>query len=88
MNTKLTLNIEKDIIEKAKSYAKDQKISLSKMIEAYLRSLTQKMVKEEKAKKRIEVTPLVESLSGIISLSENDKDYKNDYAEFLNDKYK
>lgn len=32
MTTKLTLNIEKDIIEYAKSYAKENNVSLSKLI--------------------------------------------------------
>ena len=33
MNTKLTLTIEQDVIEKAKKYAKDKVRSLSSLIE-------------------------------------------------------
>ncbi len=40
MNTKLTLTIEKSVIEKAKAYAKGSGRSLSDLIEAYLRNLT------------------------------------------------
>ncbi|PCE63870.1 DUF6364 family protein [Sediminicola luteus] len=40
MNTKLTLSIEQEIIEKAKMYAKSNNRSLSDLIESYLRSLT------------------------------------------------
>jgi len=40
MNTKLTLNLDKDIIEEAKFYAKRNKLSLSKLIENYLGSLS------------------------------------------------
>ena len=40
MNSKLTLNVDKIVIEQAKAYAKSQKISLSRLIESYLASLT------------------------------------------------
>ena len=42
MNTKLTLNLDKEIINEAKIYAKSHSVSLSKLIENYLNSLTQK----------------------------------------------
>ena len=42
MNTKLTLTIERDIIERAKNYAKDKNRSLSDIIENYLKILTDK----------------------------------------------
>ena len=80
MDTKLTLKLDKHIIESAKKYAKDKKISLSKLIETYLKSITKES--EEKA----DITPFVESLSGVIHLSESD--YKKDYSDYLNEKYK
>ncbi|MGB1451779.1 MAG: DUF6364 family protein, partial [Marinirhabdus sp.] len=40
MNTKLTLTIERKIIEKAKNYAKGKNRSLSDIIENYLKTLT------------------------------------------------
>jgi hypothetical protein len=57
MDSKLTLSLNKAVIEKAKEYAKSQKISLSRLIEAYLDSLTTKKAKE------IEITPLVKNLN-------------------------
>ena len=42
MNTKLTLNLDKNIIKSAKEYAKNRKVSLSQLIENYLNSLTKK----------------------------------------------
>lgn len=39
MNTKLTLTIEKTVIEKAKNYAKKSGRSLSDLIESYLQRL-------------------------------------------------
>lgn len=81
MDTKLTLNLNKAIIEKAKDYAKSHNISLSRLIESYLASLISKKGSE------IEITPLVESLSGVIDL-DTDFDYKTDYTDYLMDKYK
>ena len=83
METKLTLRLNDSVIERAKIYAKSQRISLSKMIESYLDSLTRE--KERDNKKSI--TPLVESLSGVIDLPP-DFDYKNEYADYLIEKYK
>ena len=81
MDTKLTLNVDKNVIEQAKEYAKSHKISLSRLIESYLSSLNDKKDKE------IEITPLVKSLSGVIKL-ENDFDYKESYTNYLIEKYK
>lgn len=81
METKLTLRLNKSVIDKAKDYAQLHKISLSKMIESYLDSIT----KQDKT--AAEISPLVESLSGVICL-ERDYDYKKDYSDFLKEKYK
>jgi hypothetical protein len=81
MNIKLTLRLNSDVIERAKKWAKSHKTSLSKMIESYLNSLT-----DQKTDK-MEITPLVNSLSGIIELPE-DYDYRKEYAERISKKYK
>ena len=83
METKLTLRLNDIVIERAKIYARSQKISLSKMIESYLDSLT----REKDLDDEILITPLVESLSGVITLA-SDYDYKNEYADYLTEKYK
>ena len=83
METKLTLRLNDSVIERAKIYAKSQRISLSKMIESYLDSLT----REKERDNKISITPLVESLSGVIDLPP-DFDYKNDYADYLTKKYR
>jgi hypothetical protein len=81
MDTKLTLKLNKRIIDRAKHYAKGHRTSLSRMVESYLDAVT-------KTKKGdIEITPLVENLSGVISLS-NDYQYKDEYANYLKKKYK
>ena len=80
MNTKLTLNLNKSIIENAKNYAKENSVSLSKLIENYLNSLTKKQEKE------IKVSPLVESLTGIIPM-QSEKKNNDDYYDYLSKKY-
>ena len=81
MDKKLTLSLDKAIIERAKSYAKSNNISLSKLIEAYLGALT------KNEKEPSEITPLVKSISGVIELPA-DFDEKEAYADFLIEKYK
>lgn len=81
MDKKLTLSLNESVIEKAKIYAQNHEISLSRLIESYLSSLI------ENKSEDIEITPLVESLSGVVRIPE-EFDYKNDYADYLLEKYK
>ncbi len=81
MDKKLTLSLDKSTIESAKIYAKSNNISLSKLIESYLKSLT------KQKKYQADITPLVESLSGVISLDE-DFDVNDAYTDYLIEKYK
>jgi hypothetical protein len=81
MDKKLTLSLDKTIIESAKDYAKSNNISLSKLIESYLKSLT------KRKGNTTDITPLVESLSGVISL-DKDFDEKESYRDYLIEKYK
>ncbi len=83
MNTKLTLRLNDTIIERAKIYASNHNISLSKMIESYLDSLT----KQPEEGKKGTITPLVESLSGVIDLPSG-FDYKKEYRDYIIEKYK
>lgn len=80
MNTKLTIKLNDDVITRAKTYAKRRKTSLSRMIESYLDSVT------KPESKGIEITPLVKSLSGVITLKD-DYDYKKDRTDYLIKKY-
>jgi hypothetical protein len=81
MDTKLTLKLKQSVIEKAKEYAKDQRTSLSRLIENYLLNITNEKDSSDK------ITPLVKSLTGIIDLPK-DFDSKKGYTDFLTDKYK
>ncbi len=81
MDTKLTLSLDKNVIEQAKKYAKKKNISLSKLIEAYLNKASL-LEKEEPV-----ISPLVKSLSGVIRLPK-DFNHKKGYSDYLSEKYK
>ena len=83
METKLTLRLNDKVIKRAKNYARSHKISLSKMIEAYLDSITS----DKEEGESVSTTPLVESLIGVIDLPA-DFDYKKGYRDYLEEKYK
>lgn len=80
MSSRVTITIDEAVIERAKDYAAEHKISLSKIIEAYL-----KMLPKQKPPKR-EITPLVKSLSGVIELPAG-MDVKKAYSKHINAKY-
>ena len=82
MDTKLTLKLDSDIIEKAKKYASNKKLSLSKIVEIYLQSLT-----NDSDNLNHEISPFVKSISTGKSIP-LDVESKNEYKEFLNEKYK
>jgi len=82
MNTKLTLTIEKEIIDRAKKYAREEKRSLSEIVENYLKMLTLNKPTEETEK----LNPIVESLRGSFKMPE-EMDYKKELNKRREDKY-
>ena len=85
MDAKLTLKLDKNVIEKAKIYAAQQELSLSKIIEAYFQVLTNKEKKVDS--EEIKISSFVKSLSignGEIPV---DFDYKKDRQDYLIKKY-
>jgi len=83
MDTKLTLKLNQEVIEKAKKYASDKKMSLSRIIESYLQSLTS----EKKSKDDFEISPFIKSMATGVSIP-NNLDYKKEYSDYLMEKYK
>lgn len=83
METKLTLKLDKTIIEKAKVYASSQNRSLSKLIEAYLMSITSKSSKKDD----IEISSFVKSMSSRNNIPV-DLDYKKEFTDYLIEKHK
>jgi hypothetical protein len=64
MTTKLTLTVEKSIIEKAKYYSKNTGRSLSELIENYLAIITQDMGDERLSAKLNKIVGVVKLPSG------------------------
>ena len=64
MNTKLTLTVEKSIIERAKLYAKSTGRSLSELIENYLAKVTQEETTSE-------LSPKLKRIVGVVQLPDN-----------------
>jgi len=82
MNTKLTLTIEKEVIEVAKRYAKEKGQSLSDMVENYFKLVTNNRVEV----KEDQLSYKVKKLRGIIKV-DNNFDYKKVLTEELSKKY-
>lgn len=80
MTTKLTLTVEKDIIELAKSYASKKGRSLSDLIENYLKTLVQK------DNDKNDLSPNVKKLLGSVKAPSN-FDYKKELENALSKKY-
>lgn len=85
MDAKLTLKLDKLVIEKAKEYASSNQRSLSRMIESYLKSLIEKEF--SKVENDIEISPFVKSMQTGVKFA-TDIDYKQEYGDYLAEKYK
>lgn len=81
MNTKLTLKLDEEVIEKAKAYAERRGLSLSRMVESYFSGLTQQ---DDQAEQR--PTGVVAELTGLLGGLQIE-DEKEGYAEYLLKKY-
>lgn len=82
MSSKLTLTIQKEIIETAKEYAKEKGLSLSEMVESYFKLVTV----NRKINVKKQLSPKVSKLRGIIK-TEDELDYKKILTEELSKKY-
>jgi hypothetical protein len=82
MYTKLTLNIDQNVIENAKNYAKTSKRSVSKLVEGYLSSISYKSTNVNNKL----LGPITKELAGIITMGKK-IDYKDILTEALMEKY-
>lgn len=83
MDSKLTLKLNENVIERAKKYASTRELSLSRLIENYLDSITQEQNYD------FEISPFVKSISSGKSIPA-DADWKTsreDYTDYLDKKY-
>ncbi len=81
MNKKLTLKLNKRVIERAKQYAKKHNQSLSVMVENYFN-----VISDKENGDGIEISPNVLEISGIVELPK-DSDLKEVYGKHLEEKY-
>ena len=80
MKAKLTLTLDKNLIEEAKEYAKSSNISLSTIVERYLGSLLEERQSQEK-----DHSPWGDYLPG---MNHFDREFDLiDYSDYLIDKY-
>lgn len=82
MKTKLTLTMEKKVIEKAKRYAKNKNRSLSDIVENYFKLLTLK----ERKQNGETLNPIVNFLKNSFDTSKK-TDYKKELEKRLNEKH-
>jgi hypothetical protein len=81
MQTKLTLSIDSEVIERAKEYAHQQHRSLSNMVESYLKLVVRKDTPMD------EIPPIVATLSGILPPDAADN-FREEYTDYLEKKYR
>jgi formiminotetrahydrofolate cyclodeaminase len=79
MTTKLTLSVEKEVIEKAKDFAKQTDQSLSQLIENYLAKITSKTESEQ-------ISPALKKIVGAVKLPKN-FDEKKELQAYLSKKH-
>ena len=78
--SKLTLTVDPEVVQQAKLYAASQKQSLSKLVENYLKNISNTV-----APKTPPLTGITAELAGIIDA--NDIPEKGSYTDHLEEKY-
>jgi hypothetical protein len=79
MQTKLTLRIDDELIDRAKSYARRSGKSVSQLVSDYLEMLPEPGLRQPRP-----LTPIVESLRGVLAGSGLDE---ADYRRHLEEKH-
>lgn len=88
MQSKLTLRLEKSLIDEAKIYASEQDKSLSQIVADYFRSLTAQRTQPKQ--KEMELGPLTASLLGAFEdiKVDDDKILRDEYYDYLEAKHR
>lgn len=79
MKTKLTLTVEKEIVERAKTIAANRGISLSKMFEEVFSKEDPEIEQTEAQKAAISLLKRLETMKPTSSLNESDKELRRRY---------
>ena len=82
MNTKLTLRLDNHLIESAKEYSARTGKSVSRIVADLF-----EIIKNEKLKKEILMTPTVRSLRGALDGNKINQINETDYNKYLEEKY-
>lgn len=84
MDARVTLKLDKKIVEEARKYASSQNRSLSAIVEAYLKDLITQ--KESEKYEEVKISSFVKSMSSGKSLPA-DLDHKAEYQQHLKEKH-
>ena len=79
MNTKLTLSLDAKVIASAKRISKSKGVSLSRLIEDYLRDISSSKRKKNKSQ--------LSELAGILGPVPADFDYKKELQDYIYEKH-
>ena len=79
MNAKLTLSLDAKVIASAKRISKNKGVSLSRLIENYLRDISTSKRKKDKS--------IVDELAGILGPVPQDFDFKKDIQNRIHGKH-
>jgi Family of unknown function (DUF6364) len=83
METKLTLNVNSRVVERAREYAQEHGVSVSKIVEDYLSKITT----SRSEKNRTKTFSKLMKLRGIAGPVPDDFDYKKEIEDYLSKKY-
>lgn len=81
MATKLTLRLDEKLIKNAKQAARSRKVSLSKMVSDYFKSISVQQ------KKELIESPILSEIAGILPSKADDKKLLKSYKKHIEDKY-
>lgn len=86
MAKKLTLRIDEEVIERAKEYAAERGISVSKLVEQYFEALVEEGNEKRSDDWKDDLSPLTRSLLGRAKTDEGGID-EDDYYRYLEEKH-
>ena len=85
MYTKLTLRLNKSVVDTAKEHVAKQGLSLSRMVESYFLLFNQ-TANKELYNNEIEISPFIQSMTTEKQIPAG-LDYKSEYKNYLSEKY-
>ena len=85
MDTKLTLKLDKDAIERVKKYAAKHKISVSSIVENHFNALT--LIEKSDASTELKISELAKKIAIDGIVIPDDFNYKKEIQNILCEKY-